>query len=126
MKKKLSKQQLEVMKLLWNSDEPLMASDIVKLHESLNINTVQACLRVLIKAEAIEVADIVHSGTVLSRRYRPLLSKDEYFSETYKDILGDASRSSLIASFISIETDISELDRLRELIDKRKAEIEGR
>ncbi len=126
MKKKLSKQQLEVMKLLWNSDEPLMASDIVKLHESLNINTVQACLRVLIKAEAIEVADIVHSGTVLSRRYRPLLSKDEYFSETYKDILGDASRSSLIASFISIETDISEIDRLRELIDKRKAEIEGR
>lgn len=126
MKKKLSKQQLEVMKLLWNSDEPLMASDIVKLHESLNINTVQACLRVLIKAEAIEVADIVHSGTVLSRRYRPLLSKDEYFSETYKDILGDTSRSSLIASFISIETDISELDRLRELIDKRKAEIEGR
>ena len=126
MKKKLSKQQLEVMKLLWNSDEPLMASDIVKLHESLNINTVQACLRVLIKAEAIEVADIVHSGTVLSRRYRPLLSKDEYFSETYKDILGDASRSSLIASFISIETDISELDRLRELIDKRKAEIKGR
>ncbi len=126
MKKKLSKQQLEVMKLLWNSDEPLMASDIVKLHESLNINTVQACLRVLIKAEAIEVADIVHSGTVLSRRYRPLLSKDEYFSETYKDILGDTSRSSLIASFISIETDISELDRLRELIDKRKAEIKGR
>lgn len=124
--KKLSRQQLEVMKILWNSDEPLLASDIVKLHDSLNINTVQASLRVLIKAEAIEIADIVHSGTVLSRRYRPVISKDEYFDDTYKDIIGDASRSSLIASLISAETDLSELDKFRELIDKRKAEIGGR
>ena len=91
MKKKLSKQQLEVMKILWNSDTPLIASEIEKKHESLNINTVQACLRALIKAEAIEVADIVYSGTVLSRSYRPLISKDEYCQDTYKNILGDTS-----------------------------------
>lgn len=126
MKKKLSKQQLEVMKILWNSDAPLKASDIVSRHAGLNINTVQACLRVLVKAEAIEVADIVHSKTVLSRRYRPLLSKDEYFDAAYKDIIGDASRSSLIASLISAETDPAKLEKFREMIDKRKAEIEGR
>lgn len=124
MKKKLSKQQLEVMKILWNSETPLIASDIVKKHPALNINTVQACLRVLIKAEAIEIADIVYSGTVLTRSYRPLISKDEYFNDTYKDIIGDATRSSLITSLIKSETDIEELDRLRDMINKRKAEIE--
>ncbi len=123
MKKKLSKQQLEVMKILWNSDTPLIASEIVKKHENLNINTVQACLRVLIKAEAIEVADIVYSGTVLSRSYRPLISKDEYCQDTYKNILGDTSRSVLFASLINSETDPLELDKLQDMISKRKSEI---
>lgn len=124
MKKKLSKQQLEVMKILWDSDGPLKASDIVNKHAALNINTVQASLRVLIKAEAIEVADIIYSGTVLSRCYRPLISKDQYFNETYKDIIGDAARSSLIASLIKSETSVEELDKLKDIIDKRKTEIE--
>ena len=126
MKKKLSKQQLEIMKILWNSDKPLVASDILKQHNELNINTVQASLRVLVKKEAIEVADIVYSGTVLSRCYRPLISKNEYFAETCRDIAGDDSRSSLISSIINKETDLSELEELRKMIDKRKAEIKGK
>lgn len=125
MKKKLSRQQLEVMKILWNSDTPLIASDIVKRHPDLNINTVQACLRVLIKAEAIEVADIVYSGTVLTRSYRTLISKDEYFDDMYKDIIGDTAHFSLMASLIKNEVNVEELDKLRDLIDKRKTELEG-
>ncbi len=125
MKKKLSKQQLEVMKILWDSEAPLIASDIVKKDPNLNINTVQACLRVLVKAEAIEVADIVYSGTVLTRSYRTLISKDEYFNDTYKDIIGNTTHSSLIASLINSETNIDELNRLRDMIDKRKKEIGG-
>lgn len=53
-----------------------------------------------------------------------MISKDEYFNDTYKDIIGDATRSSLITSLIKSETDIEELDRLRDMINKRKAEIE--
>lgn len=121
--KKLSKQQLEVMKTLWNSKEPLLASDIVKSHPKLNINTVQACLRVLIKANIIEVADIVYSGTVLSRRYRPLISKEEYFGDIYSDLIGDSSDISLIASFISTKTNLEELKKLEEMIHKRRKEL---
>ncbi|MGN1166608.1 MAG: BlaI/MecI/CopY family transcriptional regulator [Lachnospiraceae bacterium] len=124
MKKKLSKQQLEVMKILWDNDTPLVASDIVKKKDSLNINTVQACLRVLVKTGIIEVAGIVYSGTVLTRSYRPLISKDEYLNETYKDIVGDFSNLSFIASLISKETDANELDNIIKLINKRKSEIE--
>jgi len=45
----LTKRQQEIMEILWNSPEPLKASDIVKLDESFNINTVQAALRVLLE-----------------------------------------------------------------------------
>lgn len=125
MKRKLSKQQLEVMKVLWDSSTPLIASDIVKLHDHLNSNTVQACLRALIKNEVIEVAEIVYSGTVLTRSYRPLISRDEYFSDTYKDLVGDLSDTSLIASLINTKTSMNELEELERIIQKKKSELGG-
>ena len=71
MKKRITKKQLEIMKILWSSDKPLIASEILKRNDSLNINTVQACLRALVNKQFIKVADIVYSGTVLTRSYTP-------------------------------------------------------
>ena len=123
MRKNLSKHQLEVMKVLWDSQTPLVASDITKRHDKLNISTVQAALRVLSKEEIVEVADIVYSGTVLTRAYRPTISRDEYFSQTYRDISEGLSGISLIASLIDKETTLEELDRLEKIIKNKKQEI---
>lgn len=123
MKKRFTKKQLDVMKVLWESDAPLIASDIVKKDDALNINTVQACLRSLIANHSIKVADIVYSGTVLTRSYTPVISRDEYFGSTCTDILGDGQKSALIASLIDAETDLDELAHLEEMIAKRKLEL---
>lgn len=111
------------MKVLWESDTPLVASDIAKKDDALNINTVQACLRSLIADHSIKVADIVYSGTVLTRSYTPIISRDEYFGSTCTDILGDGQKSALIASLIDAETDPDELAHLEEMIAKRKLEL---
>ena len=121
---KLSQKQLDVMKILWDAGTPLVASDIVKAESSMNINTVQASLRVLLKENLVEIADIVYSGTVLSRSYRPLISRDVYFNAEYKNIIGNSSTSAMIATFIEQEEDISELERIEELIRKRMKELE--
>ena len=110
--------------ILWDAGTPLVASDIVKAESSMNINTVQASLRVLLKENLIEIADIVYSGTVLSRSYRPLISRDVYFNAEYKNIIGNSSTSAMIATFIEQEEDISELERIEELIRKRMKELE--
>ncbi len=123
MKKNLSKHQLEVMKILWDSQTPLIASDIAKRHSKLNLSTVQAALRVLIKLETVEVADIVYSGTVLTRAYRPTISRNEYFNQTYRDISEGLSGVSLIASLIDKETSLEELDRLEEIIKNKRQKI---
>lgn len=112
------------MKILWDAGTPLVASDIVKAESSMNINTVQASLRVLLKENLVEIADIVYSGTVLSRSYRPLISRDVYFNAEYKNIIGNSSTSAMIATFIEQEEDISELERIEELIRKRMKELE--
>ena len=123
MKKRFTKNQMEIMKILWDSDKPLIASDIVKQNKSLNINTVQACLRSLIANNAIKVADIVYSGTVLTRSYSPVVTKEEYLNSTCTDILGRGSLSSLVASLINIETDQSELEELEKIITHKKEEL---
>ena len=124
MKRRFRKRQLGVMKVLWESDTPLVASDIAKKDDALNINTVQACLRSLIANHSIEVADIVYSGTVLTRSYTPVISRDEYFGSTCTDILGDGQKSVLIASLIDAETDPDELTHLEEMIARRKLELD--
>lgn len=73
----LTKRELDVMTILWESSRPLVASEITKMDESLNINTVQAVIRKLLDKKYIEVDDIVYSGTVLTRSYKPALSKKE-------------------------------------------------
>lgn len=128
MRKQFSDRQLEIMKMLWESDKPLIASDFVKKNKDLNINTVQACLRVLTNIKAIEVADIVYSGTVLSRSYIPLISQEEYINNIYHDLFGkDIGRQEMleiIHSMIRRETKPENLDYWEELVARRRKILE--
>lgn len=126
MKKRITKKQLEIMKILWSSDKPLIASEILKRNDSLNINTVQACLRALVNKQFIKVADIVYSGTVLTRSYTPIVTQDEYLDFAYQDIVGKGKASSLIASLIDLETSPEELDLIEKMIQQKKQELTGR
>ncbi len=119
---KLTKRQLEIMKILWNSPKPMIASDIEKCNPTLNINTVQACLRILVKNNIIEIADIVYSGTVLTRSYIPVLTKEDYLLDTFEDVFGSSSNT-LLASLINTRTDPKELDELENMIARKRAEI---
>lgn len=119
MKKRLTKKELEIMKILWNSNKALVASEIANHGEELNINTVHACLRTLLKKEAIRIAGIVYSGTVLTRSYSPVITKEDYFD----DILGEKKNNMLIRSLIDSETDLSELETLEKMIAEKKKEL---
>ena len=85
--KKITNKQLEVMQVLWNTDRSLTASEIADADEALNINTVQVCIRQLLKKEYIKVADIVYSGTVLCRCYSPVIQKQDYVAEFFHNAL---------------------------------------
>ena len=75
---KLTSREVDIMNILWTSGKPLIASEIADCRPDLTINTVQAVLRKLLKYQLVEVADIVYSGTVLSRSYRPTITSEEF------------------------------------------------
>jgi predicted transcriptional regulator len=119
----LKKRQLEVMDVLWEADEPMIASEIVKAREDLNVNTVQAALRSLVKKNYIEVADIVYSGTVLSRRYKTLITKEDYTNSIETDLNKILHNPSLFAHYIDQIDDLDLITRLEGIINKRKEDL---
>ena len=118
--KRITSKQLEIMQVLWRSDQSLTASEIASSDPALNINTVQVCIRQLLKNEYIQVADIVYSGTVLCRSYSPIISKQEYVDTFFRDDIGGLSAA---LSIIDETNDTSMLDELEKAIERKRKSI---
>ena len=123
----LSKRELDVMNVLWEAGKPMIASDIPGMQPSLSINTVQSVLKKLLHRGFIEVAEIVHSGTVLTRSYRPVITSEDYAVKfVTKEIYPYdrfLSRASLFnALFDSAENSEELIEELQEFIQKKKSE----
>ena len=98
----LTNREYDVLKIIYDSEKPLIASEVTTKMEGLTINTVQAVLKKLLRTEIIEVAEIVYSGTVLSRSYKvgknapAIIAKD--FANEIKKYDGFVDYDKLIAA----------------------------
>ncbi len=122
--KGLTKRQEDVMNILWDAKEPIIASEIVKTGTDLNINTVQAALRSLIKKNYIEVAEIVYSGTVLTRSYRAVVKREEVPNETANEIRKALREEDVFARYIDEFDDSVLLAKLETIIEAKRKELE--
>ena len=120
--KGLTKRQEDVMNILWDAKEPIIASEIVKTGTDLNINTVQA-LRSLIKKNYIEMTEIVYSGTVLTRSYRAIVKREEVPNETANEIRKALREEDVFARYINEFDDPILLAKL-EIIEAKRKELE--
>ena len=118
----LTKRDLEVMTILWSGEGSKTASLIVKENSELTMNTVQAVLRKLLKDKLIKVADIVYSGTVLTRSYEPVISQEKFWLQKlvadYQEISTKVSKADIVAALLDsakdtekIKEDIIEIDK---------------
>lgn len=122
--KGLTKRQEDVMNILWDAKKPIIASEIVKTGTDLNINTVQAALRSLIKKNYIEVAEIVYSGTVLTRSYRAIVKREEVPNETANEIRKALREEDVFARYIDEFDDSVLLTKLETIIEAKRKELE--
>lgn len=120
--KVLSPRQLELMEILWDAEDGMTASEIVRA-SGMQINTVQASLRSLVVKKYIEVGRIVYSGTVLSRSYVPIVTREEYLDFSCQKLSEFSSSSLVMASLIGNTESPEVLDELEAMIQKRKREL---
>ena len=122
----LTKRDMDVMNILWDSDEPKTAALIVKAKPELTMNTVQAVLRKLLKNNLIEVADIVYSGTVLTRSYKSMVTQEEFLlfkmTSEYQSLSKKVSKVSILSALLDTEEDPAQvkqdIEQIEELISK--------
>lgn len=125
---KVTDRERDILDVLWASDKPLLASDIPKINASLSISSVQLALRNLLSKKIIEVADIVHSGTVLSRSYRPLISKEDFISNEVISKFANLDKTlttrNIVATLLKHEKNESEtIKELEKLLEERKKQL---
>lgn len=121
----LSKRELEVMNVLWGEGKPLIASEIPDRQPGLSLNTVQGVLKKLLQRGFIEVAQIVQSGTVLSRSYAPVITPEEYAikyvtTEIFPLNRPEAKMRYFSTLFDSMADDDELLEDLEKLIQERR------
>lgn len=84
----MNQREMDVLNILWKSDKPMIATDIVNAEKSLTQSTVTAVLRKLLREKKVEVTGVTHSGKVLSRIYKPTeesrISLINHFVDQYK------------------------------------------
>lgn len=80
---KLNPRELEVLKILHESDRALTSTEIVNSGTGLTQSTVQAVLRKLMAAELVDVQGITHSGNVLSRTFGATEKSKEVLKERF-------------------------------------------
>lgn len=132
MKKyQLNSNERDIMYVLWESNRPLTASEIVEAKKGLTIPTVQRLLKKLLEKNYVEVSEIVQVGKALARSYKPQKSIEEYLKgevEYFFSITGNKESLSrgIVASFFSGNSkkeDEKILSELEKFVDKKKKEI---
>lgn len=128
---KLNPRELEVLKILHESERALTSTEIVNSGAELTQSTVQAVLRKLLANELVEVQGVTHSGNVLSRTFGPTAkSRDvltEKFLQDYKSFRSIISMQTAVAGMFKLnddeskkEKDIKDLEKLLANLKRQK------
>ena len=119
---KITSRELEVLRVFWESDVSLSATDIPKLNPKLKINTVQGAIKNLLKKNFIEVDNIIYHNTVLTRTFKAVLTEEEYMMDHFGS--GSLDTNTFVAALINNESDPDTLKKLETIIHERLQSIQ--
>lgn len=85
--KRLTSKEYEIMKILWDSEKPLLISDIHMKADKIADNSLHPMINKLIQKGFIEVTGSVRVVKTVSRLYAPAVNLDEYAAMRLGEIL---------------------------------------
>lgn len=107
------------MMTIWASDQPVSFNSILRDNPNINRNTLQTVLRKLNDEGVIEVCGFGYSGNALTREFRPVLSKEAYFSRFFNP----HDRTELVLYLLDRISDDEELSKIEHTLDQRKTRV---
>lgn len=124
----LTNKERKVLNLLMNAEKSMTASEIVANDSGLNNNTTQSVLRALLRRDFIEVAEIVYSGKVLCRSYKPTAKAKaaafQEFASRFHSLRKDMPVPKIFADLIDSEEDKQAIiEELEAMIAEKRASL---
>lgn len=125
---KINPRELDILKILYSSDQALTVTQIVNTREDLTQSIVQTAIRKLLAAELIDVQGIAYSGNVLSRRFGPTEKSREVifqrFLDSYRDYKCIIGFRTAVEGMLEIEEDkakrVEDIEVLVKLLTEMK------
>lgn len=128
---KLTKNELEIMNILWSEKKALSRSDIINLSKerSWKASSIHILLNQLLEKEAICVDGFVKTGKNYGRTFSPCFTEEEYYvmqfknSNSYKN-----SKLSSLINFVSSLVNTEDIDNetintLEKILDDKRREL---
>lgn len=119
----LTKSELEIMDLLWASEQPLSRADFIgkSYEKSWKDSSVHILLNGLLRKKAIREAGFIKCGKTFGRTFEPTLTREQYYATTIFSHKHKPNIVGLIGSLLT-RKDITreELEQISQLVQKRK------
>jgi len=123
----LTKSEEQIVELLWNFDEPLTSSEIIRnsVDKTWKDSYVHLLINSLMEKGMIEVAGFKKATKNYARTFKPTMSREDYLvlSLTKSKNYDKAQMPVFFKAFIGETTDLKLLNELEEVIKSRKAEL---
>ena len=119
----LTKSEMEIMDVLWETQKPLSRSDLLEHSEekSWKDSSVHILLNGLLQKGAIREAGVVKRSKTYGRTFAPTLTREEYFATTIFSHRHKPEIEGLFAALLKRE-DISQeaLEQIATLVSERQ------
>lgn len=123
----LTKNELEIMEVLWEEQHPLTSSEIVKSSEerTWKASSIHILINSLLKKGAIHEIGFVRTGKGYGRTFEPTEKGQEYYTDYLSNIGQKANITSLFSALIkSADIKRETIEELEELLRTKKQELE--
>lgn len=125
--KKITDSEKQVLNLLWDSEEPLTSTEIVKLcaGRTWKPSYIHIMINSLLKKEMIQIAGFKKTTKNYARTFSPTMSRDDWNLLQVKQEQQSTSRtlSHLFTALVEEETDPRLINELSQALEKRKREL---
>lgn len=125
-----SKLELEILNLLWQSDEPLTRAEIIEKADDKDwkVSTIHLLLSNLLSKNLIKVEGVKPAGRTYARAFKAI-PKEEFAIMQFKYNFPDGSLNkkqfkSVFSALINTnDVDISTIEELKKLLDEKQKEL---
>ena len=123
----LTNKEYEIMKILWDSDRPLLISEILPKADNIADNSLHPMIKKLIKNGFIKVVGNVRVVKTTSRLYAPAISVDEYAAMQLENIFKTSNKKLNLGNMVAYfakhhKNDDNVMSELEDFIKKDKEE----